>query len=59
MNHVFMAWLVQGQPRKKKRGIKVQECINKSTITAISHFQALGDIQFPQKMLQALLSTYI
>jgi hypothetical protein len=42
MNPIFLAWLVQGQPgRKRKRGIKVQDYVIKSTTTtAISQSQA-------------------
>ncbi len=42
MNPVFLAWLVQGQPRKRRKAdAKVQEeYINKSTTTTISQSQA-------------------
>jgi hypothetical protein len=42
MNPIFLAWLVQGQSRKRrKRGIKVQEdYLTKSTTTAISQSQS-------------------
>jgi hypothetical protein len=40
MNPIFLAWLVQGQLRKRKTGIKVQESVNKSTTTAISQSQS-------------------
>jgi hypothetical protein len=41
MNPVFLAWLVQGQPRRRRRktGIKVQDYINKGTDIAISQRQ--------------------
>jgi hypothetical protein len=40
MNPVFLAWLVQGQPRKRKRDIKVQGYVINNTTTAISESQA-------------------
>ena len=41
MNPIFLAWLVQGQPRKRRRtDTKVHEYVNKSTTTAISQSQA-------------------
>jgi hypothetical protein len=42
MNPIFLAWLVQGQPRKRRKtGTKVQEdYVTKSTTTAISQSQA-------------------
>jgi hypothetical protein len=44
MNPVFLAWLVQGQPRKRKIDTKVQEYVNKNTTTAIiSQSQAQGE----------------
>jgi hypothetical protein len=40
MNPVFLAWLVQGQPRRRRKtGIKVQDYINKGTDIAISQRQ--------------------
>lgn len=34
MNPIFLAWLVYGQPRRKrKRGIKVQDYASNTTIT--------------------------
>jgi hypothetical protein len=43
MNPVFLAWLVQGQPRKRKIDTKVQEYVNKNTTTDISQSQAQGE----------------
>jgi hypothetical protein len=42
MNPVFLAWLVQGQPRRKRRktDTKVQDYATKSTNFAISQSQA-------------------
>jgi hypothetical protein len=42
MNPIFLAWLVQGQPRKRRKtGTKVRDYVTKSTITsAISQSQA-------------------
>jgi hypothetical protein len=41
MNPVFLAWLVQGQPgRKRKTDTKVQDRATKSTTAAISQSQA-------------------
>jgi hypothetical protein len=40
MNPVFLAWLVQGQPRKRKTDTKVQDYATKSTNIAISQSQA-------------------
>jgi hypothetical protein len=35
MNPIFLAWLVYGQPRKRKRSIKVQDyATNTATISS-------------------------
>jgi hypothetical protein len=40
MNYIFLAWLVQGQSRRRKTNTQVLEHVNKSTTTAISQPQA-------------------
>ena len=40
MNPIFLAWLVQGQPRKRKADTKVQDYATKSINIIISQSQA-------------------